>query len=276
MNSSNAAVCGRALEAGLLALMVVAAGLPSTALAADAPGLASARPALDLSIGAQFSSGEYGGDRKVEDLYVPVTAWYRTDRYSLRLTVPYLRVDAPAGTIIEGPGGQPIPGDGPNVTESGLGDIILGLTVHDVWMSANHALALDLGGKVKLGTADDDKGLGTGKTDFTFQADIIRFLPSFAAIGTVGYVVRGDPDDFDLDDGFLASIGGIFEVAAGTRLGAFLEYRQAAYEFNDDRFELVGALGWRLFGRPAQAAVSMGLSDSAPDWSIGLSVMAGR
>jgi len=237
---------------------------------------ATAADGFEVSVGAEFSSGEYGGDQTVEEWYVPLTGWYRADRYSLQVTVPYLRVDAPEGTIIQGPGGQPIPGEGPNVTESGLGDVVLGLTLHDVWTAMDDSLALDVGSRVKLGTADEDKGLGTGKTDVTVQADLIRFLPRFTAIGSAGYVFRGDPDDFDLDDGFLASLGGIFRASPGVRVGAFIEYRQASYQFNDDVVELIGSLGWKMGGWRMFLSATAGLSDSAPDWGVGISCIPGR
>lgn len=261
-----------ALAAAAGALSVLAL-LPSAAFAAEAADPAQDRDGdFGLSVGTEYSSGEYGGDRSVEDLYVPVTGWYRGTGYALRLTVPYLRVEAPEGTVIEGPGAQPVPGDGPTVTESGLGDVILGLTVYDVWTAMEGSLAVDVRGKVKLGTADDDKGLGTGKTDFTLQADLLRFMPGITALASAGYVVRGDPDNFDLEDGFLASLGALFSLSQDARLGAFLEYQEASFRPNDDRVDLVGALSWRAGGWRTQLSASAGLSDSAPDWSVGLAV----
>ena len=263
-------------DAGALLLAALAA-LAAAGARAEEPARSSPPGSFQLSLGAEFASGEYGGDRSVDELYVPVTARYRNGRMSLRLTVPYLRVDAPEGTIIEGPGGQPIPGDGPDVTESGLGDVVLGMTLYDAWTNRDGDLALDLGGSVKLGTADEDKGLGTGKADFTLQADLVRLLPGFTAIGSVGYVVRGDPDDFELDDGFIASLGGLSSGgSSGLRVGAFLDYRQAGYEFNDDRLEALGLLGWRMAGWDAFLTGSVGLSDSAPDWAFGLTFVSRR
>jgi len=252
-------------------MLAAVAAMPGVAIAATA-----ATGQFDVSVGAEFSSGEYGGDRTVEDLYVPVTGRYRTDRYSLRLTVPYLRVDGPEGTIIEGPGGQPILGDGPDTTESGLGDVVLGLTVFDIWNAADGSMTLDLGGRVKFGTADEAKGLGTGETDFTMQADVLKFMPGVTAIASAGYVVRGDPEDFDLDNGFLAALGAMFDATRGLRLGAFLEYQQASYRFNDDLAEVVGVVGWRMRSWQAQLHATAGLSDSAPDWAVGVTLFPRR
>lgn len=257
-----------ALVAGGLGL---AALMPSGASAAEPGGPAQAGR-FDVSMGAQYSSGDYGGDRSVKDLYAPVTGWYRGDGYALRLTVPYLRVESPEGTVIEGPGGQPVPGDGPTTTESGLGDVILGLSVYDVWSGMDGSLALDVHGKVKFGTADEDKGLGTGTTDFTLQTDLLRFMRGVTVLASAGYVARGNPRGFDLDDGFIASLGALFGISPRARFGAFLEYQEAAFRPNDDRVDLVAAVSWRAGDWRTQLSASTGLTDSAPDWSVGLTV----
>ncbi len=253
---------GSLLGFGVLAAM---AAMPGSAFAAT-----SAPSNFGISVGTEFSSGKYGGDRRVEDFYVPVKGWYRGDGYTLRLTVPYLSVTAPDGTLVVGPGGELVPGDGPDITERGLGDVVLGLTVYDVWSTTDGSLALDVGGQVKFGTADETRFLGTGETDFTFQADLVKYLRGFTGLLSAGYVVRGDPDDFDLDNGFIAALGGLFGPAAGTRFGAFIEYQQAAYRFNDDRVEIAGVLGWPLGKSQVQLSTSAGLTDSAPDWTVGL------
>jgi hypothetical protein len=76
-----------------------------------------------FSTGVDFTSGTYGGDVDIEEFYVPLTATADYGRVAFRLTVPYLSVAAPEGTVI-GPGGEPLPGSGELTTENGLGDII--------------------------------------------------------------------------------------------------------------------------------------------------------
>jgi len=48
--------------------------------------------------------------------------------------------------------------------------------VFDVLSSSSGDLAMDLTGKIKFGTADEDKGLGTGEQDYSLQADVFRFF----------------------------------------------------------------------------------------------------
>src|SRR6266481_10019999 len=75
--------------------------------------LLAGRPAqADLSVatGFDYSSGGYGSGEKTRITYVPFTLKYEAERYFVRLTVPYLSIDAPAGgnIIAIGPDGQPI------------------------------------------------------------------------------------------------------------------------------------------------------------------------
>lgn len=223
-------------------------------------------------VGTEYTSGKYGGDESVDELYVPATVWRDFGRMTLRLTVPWLSVDAPTGTIVAGPGGVPIIGDGPRTTESGLGDVVASATMRDVWTSRDGGLAVDLTGRVKLPTAEEKTGLGTGETDFTVQADAYRFLDSVTLMGSLGYVLRGDPDDYSLDDGVIAMVGATSRATQGLRTGLFIEYRQAGYATNDDRLEILGSLGWSIEAWRIGTYALAGLSDSSPDWGVGVTL----
>jgi hypothetical protein len=57
-------------------------------------------------------------------------------------------------------------------------------------------VGLALRGFVKLGTADQDKGLGTGKTSFGADLLLSRSLGRMADIHAgIGYQFNSDPDD---------------------------------------------------------------------------------
>ena len=177
--------------------------------------------------GAEYTTGKYGGETAIEETYVPISLAYDARRVSVRLTVPYLSVQAPEGTVVEGPDGEQIIGEGPVRTEGGIGDVIAALTVYDVLSLADGGFVMDLTGEIKFGTADEDKGLGTGQTDYSVQADAFRFFGRFTAIGSAGYLVRGDPADVDLDNAFFAAAGGTWSVSDRTRLGIFYDYQEA-------------------------------------------------
>lgn len=241
------------------------------ALAAPAVSRAASSQEFGFSAGTEFVSGEYGGEERVDEWYTRVSGWARFGRVALRLTVPWLSVDAPTGTIIDGPGG-PIIGDGPRRTESGIGDVTASMTLRDVWKASGGDAVLDLTGQVKFGTADEEAGLGSGETDITLQADYFAFFDDWTGLVSLGYAMRGDPDEYELDDGLVAAAGGMFRLASASRLGLFLEYRQAAYLDNDDPVELSGFFSWPTGGWRTSFTLRAGLSDSAPDWGAGLSI----
>jgi len=242
------------------------------AVALTASGLAAAGEGVfTLAAGAEYTTGEYGGDKSIDEVYVPVSGYYDTDKFTFRLTVPFLQVRAPEGTVSEGPGGEIIIGEGPRATENGLGDVIAALTVYDVYRSPGGAFAVDLSGRIKFGTADEDKGLGTGENDFAAQVDMFRFFERFTAIGSVGYMVRGDPDEVDLDNSVFVSLGFSYRASPTTRFGAFYDYREASLSSNDDPQEISVFAAWRTAPRWVLRAYALaGLSDSSPDFGMGV------
>jgi hypothetical protein len=227
------------------------------------------------STGLEYSSGTYGGDEDIEDLYLPVGFSLNLPRLSLDLTVPYLSMRAPAGTTVTDPGGEPVPGSGQTVTESGIGDVIAGITVYDVLYSDRLGLALDIAGRIKFGTADENKGLGTGEQDFTLRTDLYKFFDQVTLLGSIGYKFRGDPEAVDLENVLIASVGGIRYANDTSRLGLILDYRESAIKDGDAVTELSAFFAkefsetWSL-----QFYVFTGFSDSSPDWGGGFLLTA--
>jgi len=73
----------------VLALLAGAVSLP-----------ASAADGLQFSTGADYSSGDFGGTTQTEVLVVPISARLRVGDWSLRGTLPYLRISGPADVIV--------------------------------------------------------------------------------------------------------------------------------------------------------------------------------
>ena len=251
---------------------VVMPGIVFAILSAAASAQGS-ESAIRLSTGLEYSSGDYGGTETIEDLYVPVIGGVSYGRMSFEITVPYLSVTAPAGTTITEPGGEPVSGSGTTTTESGLGDIIAGATFYDVFYSIDHDIAVDLTGKIKFGTADENKGLGTGEQDYTLRVDLFKFFEQFTLSGSAGYKFRGDPVHQDLENVFLGSIGGVFAANDKARYGLIYDYRESALPDGDAVSEVSAFLSralsdtWRL-----QFYAFTGFSDSSPDWGGGILV----
>ncbi len=230
---------------------------------------------FSVSVGGEYSTGDYGGSESIDETYIPVNFMFDSPRITARVTVPYLAVRAPQGTITEGPDGEVVIGEGPVATESGLGDVIAALTVYDVLVLEGGDFAMDLGGKVKFGTASADDGLGTGEEDYFLETSAFRFFEGFTLLGLAGYAVRGDPAGVNLQDGFYGSLGGTWRTGEDSRVGLFYDYRESSVEGSDAPQE-VSATWFTLLGSGwgTSAYVLAGIGDSSPDWGAGFALSA--
>jgi hypothetical protein len=84
------------------------------------------------------------------------------------------------------------------ISESGFGDIDVGLKYRLLDEGAAPALAVMA--TVKMPTADEAKGLGTGETDYGLKLLASKGFGSVAAHLNLGYTVIGEPDGADWDD----------------------------------------------------------------------------
>lgn len=226
-----------------------------------------------LSAGVDYTSGDYGGDEDITTAYVPFTIKYRGARWGARITVPYLEVSGPA-TVLDADG-QLI--SGPDRTERGLGDVIGALTLYDVVSLPENSFYVDATAKLKIATADEEQGLGTGETDYAFQVDWYKDFERAGLFGALGYKMYGDPAGFDLDNAVFASIGGDYRLAGTTRAGLIYDYRESAIAGGDALQELTLFVSFAgLGGASIQPYVLTGLSDASPDWGAGIMVNVRR
>ncbi|MCY1391594.1 hypothetical protein D9M71_64410 [compost metagenome] len=191
--------------------------LASLLISSTLPALADT---FNTSIGTDYSSGDYGTGTTSEIWYVPLVGKYETGAMTYKLTVPWLRITNPS----VGPDGAPLPG-GCGEVESGVGDTVAsaGYAVLD---GSQGGMLVDLIGKVKVPTADEDKCLGTGETDYSAQVDLTQGFGPVTGFATLGWKKFGDPSDTNFDDPIFAGVGLAIPVAAVTSLGASYDWRQ--------------------------------------------------
>ncbi len=245
---------------------------------ANAAGTANAQDSgIKLSVGADYSTGEYGTGKDVDIFSVPVTASFETGRWNLGLTVPYIRITS-EGDVVGGTGAPVVTkkkktatgGTVDRTTESGLGDIVASAG-YALNMGGDGLPFVELVGKVKFPTASASKSLGTGEFDYTVQLDFSQAFGRITPFATLGYRISGDPDGVELDNIFIASAGA--GVTLGDRLGAGLavDYRQATTSTADDALEISPYVSWSLTDSAALNIYGvLGLSDGSPDSSGGL------
>src|SRR5690348_18451133 len=96
---------------------------------------------FSVGVGANYSTGKYGTATETKIWSVPFTARYETDVWTLKLTVPYLRVTGPANVIPDvgntsDSGRRRRTTRALTTTESGLGDVVAAATYNAYWDSA--------------------------------------------------------------------------------------------------------------------------------------------
>lgn len=246
-----------------LAAALLVAVSTSTSAADDAAGRFS------LGVGADYSTGKYGRSESTDVTYIPVMARYETDRWLLKLTVPYVSISGP-GTVVGGD--RPIvvdsAGNAQRRTVSGLGDVVTS-AAYTAYSSA--ALTLDVTGKVKFATASESDGLGTGKNDYSVQGDVYRSFGAFTAFVGAGYRWYGDPAGVDLRNVAFGSVGGTYKVTGMVTAGAAFDYRGAIVAGRDPIVELSPFVSVKITNdTKVQLYAVRGFTDSSVDWGGGL------
>ena len=237
------------------------------------PLLSNGQGQVKIGTGIDFSSGGYGDAVDTDILYLPLNLSYSSGPWEGKVTLPWLQIKGP-GTVIGGGDGGVVIGDGDSevTTESGIGDIWTSLT-YSVEAIPAELFFLDLVGKVKIPTADDERGLGTGEVDYTLQADLFKPFGKLTAMGTVAYKIKGDLDGIALDNVFFLSVGADYRYSEEVNFGLTLDYQEASTASSDDATELFGYLGYRLSDDWMLMVYSYaGLSDGSPDSGGGFQV----
>ena len=249
--------------------MLVLAALVLGTLVTPAAGAATGGD-LSVSIGAEYTSGDYGTSSKTNIWYFPVTFGYETDINRFFLTVPYVSVEG-TGNVVVTSGGMGMRRTTTSTavhTESGLGDVELGAS-HKIGGTATSRV--DLTGKIKFGTADRDKNLGTGEDDFAVQLDAEKYYARDTVYGTGGYKILGDPPGINFDNVLYGIVGVSHKLDERRAAGVEFYAQEAALPGTDGPSELTLFLSGRSDRRTKLTGYLLkGFSDGSPDWGVGV------
>ena len=226
---------------------------------------------LTLETGMDYNTGKYGGTQSTNMLYIPVTGKYQYKSWTLKLTVPYLRISGPIN-VINGVGVVTKVANAPISTRSGLGDVIASAT-HTYYYDPATGLLVNLTGKIKFGTADAAKGLGTGMNDYMFQSDIYQISGDLTTFGTIGYKIYGSPAGYTLNNILYGSLGASYKLDQANSAGMMLRVGQASTTTGSSRMEAILFASRKLDKTwKAQGYVLKGFTNSVPDFGIGATI----
>lgn len=224
-----------------------------------------------MSTGIDYSSGKYGDSRHTETLYVPLGLKYEVSDWTLRATIPYVESSGPSDVVGQGTDRITLGTSGNSHRKAaGLGDVVLsvGRTIYQQgpWL-------LELATRIKLATASEKDGLGTGKNDYSLQAEVYRSIERHTLFGTLGAKKMGDPEGTPLKDPIYASVGWSMKAASSTSLGLSYDYRQKVQESGAPIREATAFLTQKLDDTwKVQAYLVTGYSKASPDLGGGLFV----
>ncbi|WP_138223302.1 transporter [Nibricoccus aquaticus] len=254
---------------------------------------------MQVGTGFDYSRGSYGFAEDTEVFSVPLLLTYNVEKWVLRASVPYLKIKGPADAVgttgASGGGGSGsssglsgvvpgLPGSTSGGTtsastparpvsnsESGIGDVMLGAT--RMLGPVIGPVQVDLTARVKLPTADEAKGLGTGETDYYAQADFYYAGQTFIPFATLGYRFMTDSDLYALENGAYASLGSAYRLTDTTRAGVSLDWRQKIVDGGDDATEVSVFVAHDFSPRWNLILYALtGFTDASPDFGTGGSV----
>lgn len=252
-------------------LSVVLAAL-AMAPSALLPGVACADTRISFASGVDFSSGDYGQAMETEVVSVPVSVRLAAGDWSLRASIPYLSITGPAevAEIADGDGGG---GTGAVVvrsgTESGFGDVTVAATRSFRHLGGSRAY-LDLTGRMRLPTADDDAGMGVGATDYAISTELGNSNDTGGAYISGGRRFLGDHDGRVRQDGWQAGVGGWLRAGEKTRIGAFYSWRDESVKGGEEPSEVGAYVSYRMDDNlRVTLNASGGLSEASPAYAAG-------
>ena len=229
-----------------------------------------AQGVLSIGGGADYSSGEYGKVETTSVSMVYLNAKYETGRWTYRATLPYLRISGPANVVGVGTDVIVLP-DAPAGRRdvSGAGDITAAASYKAI---ARDSVIVELGAGIKLPTADESKGLGTGETDYAVQADFYLPIGAGGPFATLGYRWYGDPPGIELRNAYFGSVGYAWRDASGTSLGFAYDFRDRTVEGGARASELMVFVSHTVASWKGQIYFLKGFSDASPDAGVGVTL----
>lgn len=239
--------CQFVLRAGLAMIAAVPAfSLAQARESADSTGKAARdKESWRLSIGANYSRGDYGETIDTKVASFPIALRYSKNRFRARLSVPYLILSGPGSLLDRGDSGGVDVGGGDLRSErhQGIGDVSVS---GGYLLPLGNGLSLDSTGRVKLPTASRAKRLGTGKVDVTAGLELRKALKSASLYVGGRRRFVGEPDGANLRDVWGVGAGGSARVAKGLSLGLDYSWRQSSRIGGGDISEVSGWTSVRL------------------------------
>ncbi len=199
-----------------------------------------------ISAASYFSNGDYGEDSDTDILYFPVSYSANYGKWGAQVTVPHLRVDGVGNVLVNIGGVNRAVAGTQQERNRGVGDSVVSL-IYQFDPFTENSPFMDFRLDVKLPTADETRGLGSGETDYSAQLDLSQGFGSSVLFSTIGYTFRGKTDLYQsLQNSAFVQLGVAQTTSSRWSIGLFYDYREAASSFSQEVHEIVPYFSWQI------------------------------
>jgi Putative MetA-pathway of phenol degradation len=238
-----------------------------------------------------YSSGNYGTGSTTNITYLPLAIRRLFDNGDLTFTIPYLCINGDGAVTVlsgvpnrvskSGTSGSATSGGGKgknkqpgNVeptssTDCGIGDLIFRGRYYLVdergWVPT-----IAVTGRIKIPTADSDRGLGTGQFDEGVGVEVSKkLIGNWLGFVDLGYTFIGDPPDVNLRNQWYYDLGAGYNVTKNLLVSLYYEEYRALIEGLSNPRDLLFALNYKATSAlRLNASLLVGLSSGAPDYGL--------
>lgn len=223
------------------------------------------------TVGLEYESGDYGTSDTTDLWTIPFGIQYQKGALTAGISSSYLDAESTGSIIISDKHMSKITGASLR-SASGLGDIDIFATYRFAKKEGSdmryHATV-----RYKLGTADEDKGLGTGENDYALEGGLLTGYEKMFVMAILGYQVNGDSATVNYDDVWYLDLGVFYPMTKERGVGALLELSQSATPGFDSPAQLSLFLNQELDKqRDLHVYLKLGLSDGSPDSGVGANI----
>lgn len=252
-------------------------------------------PAVQFAagVGLEASSGKFGTDSTSSYVSVPfIMDWLPSERLDFELTVPLLYqnskntgraalgADAKSSARRNMNGQYSYIGGSATLTGGGTSDSSK-FGLGDITLTGGYQLLRDSATTplirptfyLKFPTADDSKGLGTGKFDAGPGLSVSKWLGSWQPFVDSRYIFQGASADTGARDYFLADAGIGYSWNESLHTSAYARFGSTIFDGMEAPLEARVKSVWRFAQRfSSEAYLLKGLSEGSPDYGGGLLV----
>lgn len=234
------------------------------------PAIAHAQqPTQTLNIGGYFAEGRFNSHSDTKIRYLPLGYQWQGERWGFQLLASGLSITGVGNVLVNiGEVTRAIAGS-EVTTEVGLGDTIAGIS-YALDPFADWAPFIDLRLDVKLPTADENRSLGTGQTDFSLQADFSRIIGQLTWFASIGRNFRGSTELFPgLRDNSFLQLGFARQLSERISAGVFYDHREPPADFARETHEIYPYMNLQLSQRwSLTALVGRGFTEGSADYAV--------